>query len=113
MKAESSLFRKLSGDLGKVANVRTRKDGSLDISSPRGPGYARTEDQNQNREAFWFVKEDWKQLSAEQKAEYEERGKESQITGYNQYLKEKLGDEIEGGGWFRFGVSWFGYGRFS
>lgn len=105
-------LKTISGNIASRLNFRTRRNGTVDLSTTRGPGYARSTDQDVVRIAFQLSKDDWNALTEEEKQAYHAQAEENKITNYNEYLHQHLGDEIEGCRCFRFGISRFDYGRF-
>lgn len=112
MLMSSDIFSRASGSVAGILNFRTRRNGRIDCSTSRGPGYARSPGQDNVRTAFGYVASYWQELTEEQKAAYHAAAVINQITDYDQFMLEHLSDEIAHGGDFKFDVSWFNYGRF-
>ena len=86
-KAKSPLFKEIRGSF-KNMDIRTLKDGTIEISMLRIPSNPRTEAQQAQRLKYGQAVEGWRGLSEEAKGEYNERATPLKISGWNLYMKE-------------------------
>lgn len=86
-KAKSPLFNEIRGSF-KNMDIRTLKDGTIELSMLRIPSNPRTEAQQAQRKVYGQAVEGWRGLTEEEKAEYNERAIPLKISGWNLYMKE-------------------------
>jgi len=89
MKAKSPLFNELRKGMGNL-DIRTRKNGAIELGLKRIPANPQTEAQQEWRDIYNMAVKAWNELSPTKKAEYEQQGKAEGLPGYNVFMREYL-----------------------
>jgi len=88
-KGKSPYIREIHGGTSTLG-MRTRRNGTIEISAELGKRYTRTEAQDEIREKYGHAVELWRAKSAEEKAEYDALGAPEHITGWNYFMREQM-----------------------
>jgi len=89
MKAKSPLFNELRKGLNNL-DIRTRKNGAIELGLKRTPTNPQTQAQQEWRDIYNLAVAAWNALSPTEKAEYEQTGKPEGLPGYNVFMREYL-----------------------
>lgn len=89
MKAKSPLFYELRKGMGNL-DIRTRKNGAIELGLKRIPTNPKTQAQREWRDIYNSAVAAWNALSPAEKAEYEQQGKAEGLPGYNVFMREYL-----------------------
>jgi len=89
MKAKSPLFNELRKGMENL-DIRTRKNGAIELGLKRIPANPKTQAQQEWRDIYNMAVAAWNALSPTEKADYEQQGKAEGLPGYNVFMREYL-----------------------
>lgn len=94
-KAISNIFNELKGTLKVSEKLTFRMHRSkIVIEKHPQPSYTRTEAQDAVRNAYRTCCDEWNALTEEEKAIYEEKARELNLTAFNVFLSECIKNKL-------------------
>lgn len=88
-KGKSPIFSEIRKAF-KIMDIRTRRNKVIELAKYRWPTNPNTQAQQQVRQKYGQLVEQWRALTQAQKEEYNERAKSLKISGWNLFIKENL-----------------------